>query len=387
MADPVHLAILRQGVEVWNAWLRAHADVTPDLQHANFREADLFGVNLGRAILTGSIFTGARLQWSTLTDAILPEVNLQEADLTEANLTRANLTRALLYHADLTRANLTQAILDHADLQSVILHSAILHQADLRGVTLHGADLTEATLTEATLSGANLTRTNFQRARLERTNLTHAYTHMTIFGDLDLRTVRGLETLTHWGPSTLGIDTLYTSHGDIPEVFLRGCGVSNSLIDYARSLVVAERPIDYYSCFISYASPDHACALRLHTDLQARGVRCWFAPHNLEIGTPIVQGIDEAIRLYDKLLIILSEASVKSRWVEFEVAQALHREIEQGRTVLFPIRLDDTVLHTPSGWAAQLHTRHIGDFRHWKEHDTYQVAFARLLRDLKAEQQ
>lgn len=56
---------------------------------------------------------------------------------------------------------------------------------------------------------------------------------------------------------------------------------------------------------------------------------------------PNCGGIDEAIRLYDKLLIILSEASVKSRWVEFEVTQALHREIEQGRIVLFPIRLDD----------------------------------------------
>lgn len=31
--------------------------------------------------------------------------------------------------------------------------------------------------------------------------------------------------------------------------------------------------------------------------------------------------------------------------------------------MLFPIRLDDTVLHTPSGWAAQLRTRHIGDFQ------------------------
>jgi hypothetical protein len=97
-----------------------------------------------------------------------------------------------------------------------------------------------------------------------------------------------------------------------------------------------------------------------------------------------VRGIDAAIRIYDKLLIILSDASVKSNWVEFEVNQALHREIEQGRTMLFPIRLDDAVLHTPSGWAAHLRTRYIGDFRGWKEHDRYQEAFTRPLRDLKA---
>jgi len=31
------------------------------------------------------------------------------------------------------------------------------------------------------------------------------------------------------------------------------------------------------------------------------------------------------------------------------------------------------------------HTRHIGDFRHWKDHDQYQKALARLIRDLQAD--
>ena len=62
-------------------------------------------------------------------------------------------------------------------------------------------------------------------------------------------------------------------------------------------------------------------------------------------------------------------------------------ELEQGRTILFPIRLDDTVLHTSSGWAAQLHTWHIGDFQGWKDHDRYQEAFTRLLQDPKAKEQ
>jgi len=30
-------------------------------------------------------------------------------------------------------------------------------------------------------------------------------------------------------------------------------------------------------------------------------------------------------------------------------------------------------------------TRHIGDFCDWKDHDAYQEAFARLLRDLEVE--
>src|SRR5712692_8765348 len=38
-----------------------------------------------------------------------------------------------------------------------------------------------------------------------------------------------------------------------------------------------------------------------------------------------------------------------------------------------------------SGWAAgSRRTRHIGDFREWKNHDKYKEALGRLLRDLKA---
>jgi hypothetical protein len=36
-------------------------------------------------------------------------------------------------------------------------------------------------------------------------------------------------------------------------------------------------------------------------------------------------------------------------------------------------------------WAEHIrNTRHIGDFTQWKNHDAYQKAFKRLLRDLRA---
>jgi len=41
--------------------------------------------------------------------------------------------------------------------------------------------------------------------------------------------------------------------------------------------------------------------------------------------------------------------------------------------------------HKP--WATKIReSRHIGEFRQWKNHDTYQESFNRLLRDLKAEE-
>jgi hypothetical protein len=72
--------------------------------------------------------------------------------------------------------------------------------------------------------------------------------------------------------------------------------------------------------------------------------------------------------------------------VEHEVMAALEKEREHpGRTVLFPIQLDQSVTSTRRPWAASLRReRHIGNFCAWKEHDPYQQAFTRLLRDLKA---
>jgi hypothetical protein len=83
---------------------------------------------------------------------------------------------------------------------------------------------------------------------------------------------------------------------------------------------------------------------------------------------------------------ILSQNSATSEWVETEVEFAFERERKEGGNVLFPIRLDNWVMKTDKAWVAKIRlTRHIGDFSEWKNHDSYQKGFARLLRDLKAE--
>ena len=97
---------------------------------------------------------------------------------------------------------------------------------------------------------------------------------------------------------------------------------------------------------------------------------------------------DESIRVFDKVMVVLSRESIQSPWVEDEVEAALERERKDKdkRVVLFPIRLDDEVMDTNQAWAASLRrTRHVGDFRHWKDHDALKNGFDRLLRVLKAE--
>ena len=352
MANPAHLAKLKKGVLAWNAWTKWNGRSWPDFSGANFIRMDL-------------------------SDADLSGANFSNANLSGANLTRANLSGAMFSGAILRGAFLCNADLGNANLSSVILYNSDLSGANLTRANLSGANLNYTNLSGAILRNAVLGQSNLQNAWLNSTNLT----------DLDLSAATGLEKVVHQGPSSVGIDTIFKSKGKIPEVFLRGCGVPEALITYIPSLLGAVEPIQFYSVFISYSSQDQAFAERLHADLQSKKVRCWFAPEDLKIGDKFRVRIDESIRVYDKLLVVLSEHSVGSDWVEKEVETAMEKERKQKRTMLFPIRLDDAVMKVDTGWPADVRrTRHIGDFQKWKEHDAYQKAFDRLMRDLKADE-
>lgn len=151
-----------------------------------------------------------------------------------------------------------------------------------------------------------------------------------------------------------------------------------------RSLVA--KPVDVCTCFISYSSKNEAFAEGLHAELEKRAVRCWFAPEDLKIGDRFQERIEESILRCEKLLVVLSMDSVNSPWIEREVQAAVEKEQRQSTTVLFPVRLDDAVMDCPYAWAADIRrTRHIGDFRKWKDHDSFQKSLDRLLRDLKAQ--
>lgn len=397
MANEEHLEILKRGIEVWNRWSKENPNVRPDLSGAtlsytDLSDSDLSGADLSKAHLTYADLCGVDFRAADLRDAVMRHANLSyallcEADLSGADLSGTNLREAHLSIEGLREADLSGAILHKADLRGVNLCYVFLSGADLCEADLSKADLSGARLTDADLRLADLTEAIFTRTNLDGADFREATVGSTTFKDVDLSKVRGLETLIHYGSSSIDIDTIYRSKGKIPQVFLRGAGVPDSMIQFMHSLVRSERAIDYYSCFISYSSRDHGFAERLHTDLQANGVRCWFAPEDMKIGDKIRPTLDQSVRMHDKLLIILSANSVESDWVEQEVETALARERQGKSIVLFPIRLDDAVMEIDVGWPALIrNTRHIGDFRNWKDHDAYQQAFGRLLRDLKSEE-
>jgi hypothetical protein len=357
VANKEALRILKQGPEAWNKWREA----TPG--RANFRGAKLYLADLPRANFSGADFREADLFHANLCGA-----NFNKADFTEASLKAMDLREA-----DLRRANLTWTYIGRSAIQGANLQRANLRMANLLESNLSGADLRKADLRGANLKGANLSMAD----------LTEAMVGNTVFVETDLSAAVGLERVVHVFPSSIGIDTIYRSQGKIPDSFLRGCGVPDNFIAYMRSLTGTA--FDFYSCFISYSSKDQEFADRLYVDLQVKGVRCWLASEDLKIGDRFRSRIDESIRTHDKLLLVLSEHSIRSPWVEKEVETAFEREHREKGPVLFPIRLDDAVIETNEAWAADIRrTRHIGDFRDWHQHPTYRAAFEKLLRDLNS---
>ncbi|PWT99842.1 MAG: hypothetical protein C5B51_26385 [Terriglobia bacterium] len=345
MANPEHLAILRQGMEVWNRWRETNRVVHPDL-----------------AAMPGEII-----------------------DFTGQNFSGFNFWNTYLNWADLSGATLSGTSFNAARLGGASFRNALME-----GSSLIYADLIAVDFTEANLVGADLTRANCNGADFARADFTDVIFSETILTNVNFAGSVGLATCQHAAPSAIDFRTIVKS-GSLPEAFLRGCGLPDVLIDYFPSLI--GMPVQFYSCFISYSTSDSEFAERLYADFQSRGVRCWFAPHDIQGGKKIHEQIDEAIRVYDRLLLILSDASMNSEWVKTEIANARQREIREKGRMLFPISLVPYKRikewkafdgDTGKDSAREIREYFIPDFSNWKDHDSYQQAFQRLLRDLKA---
>jgi len=288
----------------------------------------------------------------------------------------------MLIGADLSSADLSQSILKRANLDEANLYDTVLSRANLEKASLINCNLHLTELDETNLRGTNLCRAILRAVSLNGADLTGAELS-TIFAYTDLSETRGLDKCIHRGSSVIDYNTLADSW-PLPLNFLRGCGLPDNLIDYLPSLL--NRAFEFYSCFISYSSKDERFVRRLHADLQNSGVRCWLAPEDMKWGAKQWDAINEAIRVRDKVLLVLSRNSIQSPWVEDEVNKAFAEERKRRQVVLFPVRIDDTVMRTQKPWAVKLRNdRNIGDFRNWINPDTYDTGLMRTIKDLTVE--
>lgn len=356
MANPEHLKIIRNrdDLTVWNKHESKKPKVALDLSGADLRD-----VYLGELDLSGANFS----------KATLIDVSFLDANLTEANFRGANLQGVHFFSTNLTDAILRDAQLEFANIDS--------------GSNLLCADLTKA----------KLYHTRFHQVFLGGADFTKSEMGSTAITDVDLSKVKGLDSVSHSAPSSIGVDTLYKSRGKISDKFLRDAGVPEGLISYLPSLIEAVQPFQWYSCFISYSTKNQNFAERLHSRMRQAGLRVWFDREDMKGGDYLHTQIDRAIQLHDRLLLVLSEESIQSKWVEREIKRTRKIERAEKRRKLFPIRLVD--MQTLREWecldsdtgedlAEEVRKYHIPDFSNWKNHDAFETAFARLEKDLRS---
>ena len=381
MANIKQMDIIKRGVDTWNAWRIKNSHIMPSLSEAGLHMAYLKKANLSKADLSDAGLRLADLIEANLKGADLNWANLSEANLLGANLRETNLEGANMAGSNLRGTRLNSSNLSHANISRADISSSELNRANLHGADLSGADLSNSILRDANLIGANLTGAN-----LEGADLTNAVIGATLFGNVDLSNVKGLESLQHLGPSTIGIDTIYKSKGKVAVVFLRNAGVPRHLIDYIELFVDQNKK--YYSCFITYSKKNEEFAHKLYEDLQTHGVRCWLSTEKLKRRDRNRTVIGSAVDLHDKLVMILSEGSIEGNWAENEYNHSIDKEVRSGKTVLVPISLDDAVKYTEEPWAIKMRrSRYISDFSMWQDNDSYQEAFSYLLEELSAEEE
>jgi uncharacterized protein YjbI with pentapeptide repeats len=167
-----------------------------NLERADLRGALLQRVSLTRARLRSADFSAADMSGANLEWADLPRMDLPSADLTKpydglpdhdtllhpiqfvrTNLTDATLSEAYLRDAKFVEANLSNAFLTTADLGRADFTGAQLRGTDLRGAYLSRANLSKADLTSSSLCQAYLGAADFSDADLSRADLRGANLH------------------------------------------------------------------------------------------------------------------------------------------------------------------------------------------------------------------
>jgi len=266
VANEEQLAILKQGVEVWNKWREDNPDEKIDLSYADLSthyskllppdsvddplidsaddplidsandpfidsldsfidsadaplidstddpfidSLDPFGTegDVGQPsdiCLSGANLSGADLKYANFSFTDLSRANLQEADLCHSTMVATNLSRARLDSALLCEANLQGANLAYADLAAAHLGNANLSHASLDWANLQWSILESANLTSARLLFANLVSANLKNAVLIDCNV-----HGSSVWGVNLEHAKQLNLIiTNYGESAITVDSL-----------------------------------------------------------------------------------------------------------------------------------------------------------------------------------
>ena len=96
--------------------------------------------------------------------------------------------------------------------------------------------------------------------------------------------------------------------------------------------------------FLSHSVIDKPFVRQLARRFLQSGVQVWLDEAELNVGDSLIQRIAEGIEECDFIVAVISDASVKSKWVQKELYWAMTREIGGRRVVVLPVIVDHCVI-------------------------------------------
>lgn len=388
--DDILAFLLQCTSDEWNKWRREDLITNIDFNKD-------FPRSFKERVFSGYDFSFCNFNYANFENCFFENVDLVFSTFFKANLTNAQFQKTILFETQFTEVNLSNSFFSDVKTQNVKFEKSSFHNSTIKNCQFINSNFSDVNFFESKIENVF-----FRNVNLSSTKFKNAVIGDLVFANSDLTDAQFLESVYHTYPSSIDFFTLLNSGGIESKNFLRGCGFRDIDIEFSKLFVpyidieqstqIAYKicelyngsPIQYYSCFISYCSKDEEFARLLLRSLQNEGIRCWFAPEDLKIGDYFRKRIGEQIRIKDKLVLIISEDSISSEWVEDEVEKAIEEERQTKTEKLFPIRIDDSIFSARDNWAEKIRlTRHIGDFSKWKSIAEVKMAFERLINDLQ----
>jgi LPXTG-motif cell wall-anchored protein len=144
-------------------------------------------------------------------------------------------------------------------------------------------------------------------------------------------------------------------------------GALNKVEMVPRELIISAPPgidqsqaIRNSKVFISHSSKDQEAAEKISTALENRGLQCWFANRDVNLGENFQESIHRAIRSAKVMVLVFTKNANNSAEINKEVALAGKYEL-----VVIPVRVEDVQATGALGY--ELATRQWIDlFRDWE---------------------
>lgn len=310
-------------------------------------------IKKGETTFSGADFSGENL------DGL--EIDGSSLLFSYANFKGASLRGAKIRQLNLLGSNFQEADLSGSTFELCMMIAVDFYQATCKGTNFFGGTFEDSCLVSTDFSYSNLLNVDFQNSLVGYTDfrgtsigflrnfdkvkmaevpqeMKSQISSKYVPVHIDMQTIKLTAEMQRKIHESEGLEGVAATPNQHITSFFEKNGVDSAFINAYRSLY-SRREEKTQSVFISYSTSDQSFADWLYKELRNKEVKVWYAPKDMVGGKTIHDQVRAAIQSYDRVLLVLSDNSIKSKWVMTEISHAYSREKNRNEKVLFPISI------------------------------------------------